>query len=297
MPALPEPSEPISRPRLPRLRWLLLPLVVLAAIAGIKAWQNTLGDPVVRATTVTLPDMTADSAPVTVALISDIHVAGPDMPPERVERMVAQINALRPDAVLIAGDLVSEKRGASHVYRPDEIIAPLVGLKAPLGVFLVPGNHDHWFGWPALKRELAKTPITVLENEAARAGPLLIGGLDDDYTGRDEIPKTLAAMDRLKGGRIILSHSPDPLPDLPKGSVILAGHTHCGQIRLPLVGAIATQSRYGDRFACGRTDDPAGTAIVGAGLGTSLLPIRFGTGPEIWLIKMRPPGRNPTAAK
>ena len=110
---MPASPEPISRPRLPRLRWLLLLLAVLAAITGIKAWQNTLGDPVVRATTVTLPDMPADSAPVTVALISDIHVAGPDMPPERVERIVAQINALRPDAVLIAGDLVSEKRGAS----------------------------------------------------------------------------------------------------------------------------------------------------------------------------------------
>ena len=296
MPASAGPSEPISRPRLPRLRWLLLPVAVLAAIAGINAWQNTLADPVVLVTTVTLPKMPADSAPVTVALISDIHVAGPDMPPERLERIVAQINTLRPDAVLIAGDLVSEKRSASHVYRPDEIVAPLAELEAPLGTFLVPGNHDHWYGWPALKRELAKTRITVLENEAAQAGPLLIGGLDDDYTGRDDIPKTLAAMDRLKGGRIILSHSPDPLPDLPAGSVILAGHTHCGQIRLPLVGAIATQSRYGDRFACGRTEDPAGTAIVGAGLGTSLLPIRFGTRPEVWLIKMRPPGRNPTAA-
>lgn len=297
MPALPEPSEPISRPRLPRLRWLLLPLAVLAAVTGIKAWQNTLDDPVVRATTVTLPDMPADSAPVTVALISDIHVAGPDMPPERVERIVAQINALRPDAVLIAGDLVSEKRSASHVYRPDQIIAPLAGLKAPLGVFLVPGNHDHWYGWPALKRELAKTPITVLENAATQAGPLLIGGLDDDYTGRDDIPETLAAMDRLEGGRIILSHSPDPLPDLPKDSIILAGHTHCGQIRLPLVGAIATQSRYGDRFACGRTDDPAGTAIVGAGLGTSLLPVRFGTQAEVWLIKFQPRAGTKSAAR
>mgnify|MGYP001241381285 CR=1 FL=1 len=284
----------------PRRRTLIL--VALAAVAligamiGWKTWHDTLSDPAVRRTSVILRDMSPGAEPVTVALISDIHVAGPDMPPKRLERIVAQINALGPDAILIAGDLVSEKGLTTHIYQPNEAVAPLSGLTAPLGVYLVPGNHDHWYDWPGLKAELAETDITVLENEAAQAGPLVIGGLDDEYTGHEDIPKTLVAMDAMEGGRIFLSHGPDPLPDLPNGSVILAGHTHCGQVQLPLIGMVFTQSRYGTRFACGRTDDPLGIAIVGAGLGTSGLPVRYDTQPEIWLIELRPPEGSPTAA-
>ena len=271
----------------------LVVLGLLLAVGGFvcwKAWHDTLSDPVVRRTSVTLPGLAPGSEAVTVALISDIHVAGPDMPPARLERIVAQINALRPDAVLIAGDLVSDKTLATHVYQPAEIVAPLGGLASPLGTFFVPGNHDHWFDLEGLASQLAQRGITILANEAVEAGPLLIGGLDDDYTGHDDIAGTLAAMDRLDGAPLFLSHSPDPLPDLPQGSVILAGHTHCGQVQLPLIGIVFTQSRYGRRFACGRTDEPHGIAIVGAGLGTSGLPLRFGARPEIWLIEFEPTG-------
>ncbi|MEL7782958.1 metallophosphoesterase [Citromicrobium bathyomarinum] len=274
-----------------RARIVLLALLIalLAAFVFVtaKAWRDTLADPVVRRTSVTLPDMVPGADPVTIALISDIHIAGPDMPPERLERIVTQINALKPDAVLIAGDLISEKKLGTKIYSAEAAVAPLAALDARLGTFLVPGNHDHWFGWPDLRRALAKTSVTILENDAAQVGPLVIGGLNDEYTGHDDIAKTRTAMAKLEGAQVFLGHSPDSLPELPEGSVVLAGHTHCGQIRLPLVGAIATQSRYGKRFACGRIDDPHGTAIVGAGLGTSVLPIRFGTRPEIWLIELR----------
>lgn len=281
-------SLPTGRARTLALAFLALVLLVAGLLAW-KTWHDTTADPRVVRTSVVLDDMPTDAGPVTVALISDIHVAGPDMPPERLRRIVAQINALKPDAVLIAGDLVSKKTLATKVYQPHEIVAPLGDLESPLGTFFVPGNHDHWYDLEGLASQLAQRGVTILANEAVEAGPLLIGGLDDDYTGHDDIPKTLAAMDRREGARIFLGHSPDSLPALPEGSVILAGHTHCGQIRLPIIGAIATQSRYGQRFACGRTDEGSRTAIVGAGLGTSVLPIRFGTRPEVWLIDFTPP--------
>ena len=190
---------------------VLAALVLSGAILAWKAWHDTLSGPVVRRTSVVLPDMAPGTPPVTVALISDIHVAGPDMPPERLERIVAQINALRPDAVMIAGDLVSEKKLATHIYEPDEIVAPLGGLRAPLGTFVVPGNHDHWYDLEGLASQLVQRGITVLANEAVEAGPLLIGGLDDEYTGHGDIGKTLAAMDEREGARLFLSHHHTPL--------------------------------------------------------------------------------------
>jgi hypothetical protein len=69
---------------------------------------------------------------------------------------------------------------------------------------------------------------------------------------------------------------------------MLAGHTHCGQIRLPWYGAVSTMSEYGDRYACGRVDEAGKTLIVGAGVGTSILPLRLGAVPDMWLIALGP---------
>ena len=271
-------------------KWRTAALVVLALgiLVAAKAWHDTMADPVVRRTAVALPGIPAGSSPLTIALLSDIHVAGPDMPPERLARIVAQVNALKPDIVLIAGDLVSEKRTATHIYTPQEVVAPLADLHAPLGVFAVPGNHDHWFDLPGLSRELRAHGIGLLANDAVQAGPLAIGGLDDAYTGRADVPRTIAAMDRLAGARVIFGHSPDSFPQVPRSvSLMLAGHTHCGQIGYPWGGAPAYLSDYGDRYACGRVDEDGKTIVVGAGLGTSLIPVRLFTRPEIWLIELR----------
>ncbi|MBX7495702.1 metallophosphoesterase [Qipengyuania sp. 6B39] len=254
---------------------------------GAKAWSDTLGDPVVHRTSVATAALPAGARPITVALISDIHVAGPDMPPARLEEIVAQINALDPDIVAIAGDLVSERRTATHIYTPEEIVAPLAALTPRLGTVVVPGNHDHWYDMPALAAQLERYGIPLVANSAIRLGPLVIGGLDDAYTRREDIPETLVAMDKLGGGAILLSHSPDPAADAPEGiDLVLAGHTHCGQIAYPWGGAPAHFSDYGDRYACGRIDEGKRTVIVGAGLGTSLMPVRLFTKPEIWLVEV-----------
>ncbi|WP_345725618.1 metallophosphoesterase [Qipengyuania proteolytica] len=270
-----------------KARWSLAVIALLASMLGAKAWSDTLGDPVVHRTSVATAALPAGARPITVALISDIHVAGPDMPPARLEEIVAQINALDPDIVAIAGDLVSERRTATHIYTPEEIVAPLAALTPRLGTVVVPGNHDHWYDMPALAAQLERYGIPLVANSAIRLGPLVIGGLDDAYTRREDIPETLVAMDKLGGGAILLSHSPDPAADAPEGiDLVLAGHTHCGQIAYPWGGAPAHFSDYGDRYACGRIDEGKRTVIVGAGLGTSLMPVRLFTKPEIWLVEV-----------
>lgn len=278
----------------PSRRWrflkrALIALLAIAAICVAIAWRDTMATPIVQRTNVMVDNFSEGSTPLRLALISDIHVAGPDMPPERLAEIVKQINALEPDIVLIAGDFTSDKRTATHIYSVADAIAPLGKLTPTIGTVAVPGNHDHWRDLPATNRALAEAGITVLANEAIQLGPLAIGGLDDDYTGRADIAKTAAALGKLIGPQIMLSHSPDPFPDLP-GSValMLAGHTHCGQLRYPWGGSPATLSKYGERYACGRVDEGGQTIITGAGLGTSLLPFRFFSKPEIWLIEIRP---------
>ena len=278
------------------LRWIIAALLAIGLVVAAKAWSDTLRDPLVERTAVRLAALPADMPPIRIVLVSDIHVAGPDMPPERLRRIMAQINALEPDIVAIAGDLVSERRGATHVYKPDEIVAPLAGLTPRFGTVVVPGNHDHWYNLPALDAELRRYGIPLLANSAIRLGPLVIGGLDDAYTGRDDIPATLEAMQRLGGGGIILSHSPDPAAVLPERiDLVLAGHTHCGQIAYPWGGAPAHMSDYGDRYGCGRIEEGRRTVIVGAGLGTSVIPMRLFTQPQIWMVEVSGGGDRPAA--
>lgn len=265
------------------IAWLLLALGVLTATM---LWQAA-ADPVVRRLTVSVASWPATAPPLRLVLISDIHVAGPETPPERLARVVAQINALAPDLVLIAGDFVTEKRSASRLYGADAAIAPLAGLRARLGTVAVLGNHDHWLDTAAVHRALARAKITVLDNRAVRVGPLAIGGVDDAFTHHADLPATLADLARVGGIPILLSHSPDIFPQVPVTvPLTLAGHTHCGQIILPLYGPVATASRYGDRYRCGAVREGGKLLVVGAGIGTSILPFRLGAVPDLWVIEL-----------
>jgi uncharacterized protein len=273
-----------------RFAWAVLIITLLGTAILAKGYWNATRDPIIHRAGVSVANWPEGQTPIKVLLLSDIHVAGPDMPPKRLERLVKQFNRLKPDLVLIAGDLVSKKRVATHIYTPKQVVAPLAGLKAPLGVIVAPGNHDHWFDPDALTEELRAIGLTVLQNEAVKRGPIIVGGIDDDYSGHDDIPATVAAMDALlPAPRILVTHSPDVVPDLPLPvAAVFAGHTHCGQIAFPLIGSISYVSRYGDRFACGDINDDGQRVFVGAGLGTSILPLRYGAPPDAWLVTLKP---------
>ena len=281
-------SATVARPRRRWWRWLLL-LVLLGLAFIAKGFWNATCDPIVRTASVAVADWPADAPPLKILLISDLHVSTPDMTPARLTRLVGQLNALKPDLVVIAGDLISGKRFATRHHTPDEIAAPLAGLKAPLGTVAVLGNHDIWHDAPAQAAALRRRGITVLDNSAVRRGWLIVGGVADEFTEHDDVPGTYAAMDALGAGpRVLLTHSPDVVPKMPAPvAAVLTGHTHCGQIVLPLVGAFTYSSKHGDRFACGRIDGEGQPIFVGAGLGTSILPLRYGAPPDVWLLTLR----------
>lgn len=268
-------------------------LFLLAIVAGLTLfgymYSVATSDPLVRKADVMVSNWPEGQSKLKLLLVSDVHVAGPDMPPERLEGIVEQINLLKPDIVTFAGDFVSDKRTATSRYTTNEALAPLKSLKAKQGVFAVLGNHDHWRNSDAIRKALIEAGITLLTNDATQVGPLVLGGIDDDFTDRADVPATLLKMKPLSGFPVYLSHSPDITPDLPdKESLILAGHTHCGQIVLPFFGALATMSEYGNRFACGEIDEDKKTIFVSAGLGTSILPLRLGAVPDMWLITLGP---------
>ena len=272
---------------------MLQRLFLIGVLAGMTlvawAYWTAVSEPVVRNARIAAAGWPSGAPPLRLLLLSDVHVGGPDMPPARLRRIVAQINRLRPDIVLIAGDLVTDKRLATRYYSHDDAVAPLAGLRPRLATIAVLGNHDHWRDSAAAHRALVRAGIKVLDNQAMQVGPVAVGGLDDDFTGRADLPATLAALRKLKGPKLILSHSPDPFADpAPDIFLMLAGHTHCGQIAPPLIGPLSTMSEYGDRYACGLVREGGRTLVVTAGLGTSGIPLRLGAVPDMWRVEIGP---------
>lgn len=282
-------SRVASQPRRRWRRWLLL-LVLLGVLLVARGLWNASADPIVRTASAELADWPADTPPMRVLLVSDTHVAGPEMPPERLAALMRGFNKLKPDLILLAGDFHSGKALATRHYSAAELTAPFAQAKAKYGVIAVLGNHDYWFQPEPIARGMKAAGVTVLRNQAVRRGPLIVGGVDDEVTNHDNLARTYAAMDALgPGPRILTTHSPDIVPDLPAPvDVVFAGHTHCGQIVLPVVGALSYASAYGDRFACGDMTDGKQRLFVGAGLGTSILPLRYGVPPDVWLVTLGP---------
>lgn len=270
------------------MRRLLLLLAVLAGgaalLAGL-AWREATADPVIRRAELSLPGWPGGAAPVTVALLSDIHVGSATTDPRRLARIVALVNAQRPDLVVLTGDLVSGHTRADAVHARE--LAGLSGLRAPLGVAAVLGNHDHWTRAEAVRLALRQAGVTVLRNAAVRRGPLALGGLDDWVTGHADLYTAAKAMRAAGGAPVLLSHSPDTAPEVKRG-LILAGHTHCGQVLLPWWGPLVEVSRYGARYRCGLVREGARTVVITAGTGTSVAPFRLGAPPDIWLLRLGP---------
>ena len=107
------------------------------------------------------------------------------------------------------------------------------------------GNHDHWTSPARVRAVLERAGVTVLVNGAVRRGPLAVGGVDDVVTHHADLPATRAATVGAGGARLLVSHSPDVSPRA-KAELVLAGHTHCGQIVLPFYGSPVNVSRYGE---------------------------------------------------
>jgi uncharacterized protein len=247
---------------------------------------------------------------VTVAAIADVHAGGPNMAVEHISRVVDATNALRPDLVVLLGDYVAHHRFVTEQVPPEVWAGEFARLAAPLGVWAILGNHDWWHSVGPVRSALARVGIPCLENRAVLLGKggarFWIAGLGDQlahrlgrgqYRGLDDLPGTLRQV-TTDHPVILLAHEPDIFVKVPpRVCLTLAGHTHGGQIRIPLLWPSFVPSRYGARFAYGHIVESGRHMIVSGGLGTSFAPVRLGMPPEIVHIDIggSPGGESPVA--
>lgn len=267
-----------------------LRLLVWLVLLGLAGWGFGVEPGRLQQRQLTLASAGWDGPPMTIAVAADLHVGAPHAGLPMLKRVVDQLNASRPDLILLPGDFVIQNVLGGEPVAPAAIAAELARLKAPLGVFATLGNHDWWHDGEQVRQALSEAGITVLENAAVplpnTSGPLWLVGIGDDMSGHAQPEKALASVPAA-ARLIVMMHDPANAPALPTRSLVaFAGHTHGGQVRLPFYGALLTPGRAPRQHAYGWIPDVPAPTFVTAGVGTSILPIRFNCPPETVVLRL-----------
>jgi len=271
------------------------------------------GEPVLQLGVVSyklMPRQWPADLPLTIAVIADLHACDPWMSLERIGAIVDRTNALHADVIVMLGDYVAGHRHVSRAIPAREWASVLAGLKAPLGVHAILGNHDYWDdktvqregrGLTAARRALESVGIPVYENDVVRltkdARAFWLAGLGDQMAwlparrfravpriGVDDLGATLAKVTDT-APIILLAHEPGIALRVPSRVALqLSGHTHGGQVRL-LGWSPAVPAQKGVRLAYGHVRMKCDVVISG-GLGCSIVPFRLGVPPEIVLVTL-----------
>ena len=227
-----------------------------------------------------------------IAVLADIHAGGSFINERKLRTIVERTNQLQPEMVVILGDFIAGDGRRHPLLMEPEVFAPILkDFNAPLGTYSVLGNHDWWSDGVKVRRVLEQNGIKVLENEVlsieARGAPLWLVGFADLWTRPQRVETTLGQVPA-DAPLLALTHNPDIFVRLPSNvPLLLAGHTHGGQVRFPFIGSVVQSSRLGDRYARGHIFENGHHLFVTTGIGTSIMPVRFGVPPEIVLLTVK----------
>ena len=263
-----------------------------AAGLGLSAYGiwNAERLPVVTRRTLFFPDLPAGLDGLRIAHLSDVH-AGIHMEREKMEAIVAQTNALRPDLIVQTGDMIDIAASFIPAY-----VRAFRELAAPLGVVTVLGNHDRYTGEEAVIRGVRDAGQAFVQNGAhvieRNGASLALVGIDDPRNWRIDDPQDAdvnAALRRTPPGvfKILLAHRPGAFDGAaPRGiPLTLAGHIHGGQFYLPVIGWSA--GRLITKYVMGHFRQGASQLYVSRGIGVVGVPIRVFVPPEIALLELR----------
>lgn len=251
-----------------------------------------------------------------IAIIADIHACEPWMPPARVRQIAEIANSMQPDLTVLLGDFNGGHRFVTGPVWPQQWAEALDVLRAPLGVHAILGNHDWWHGplpgmrsdgAESVRRALKQMNATVLENDGLRlvkdGKPFWLLGLADQlahkiarrrYRGLDRLGPTLKLVTD-DAPIILLAHEPNIFHRVPdRVAVTLCGHTHGGQVNIPIAGPVIANERFGPDLVYGHMVHGDRHIVISAGLGTSILPVRFMRPPE--LVELTISGPKPAVA-
>jgi predicted MPP superfamily phosphohydrolase len=253
----------------------------------ITTWNFDLSKVSVENIKIEIPRLPTEFDQYKIIQLSDFHL-GTLLNESHLNRIIDRTNSLKPDLVAITGDLVSSK--------PENyasiLIKALSRLSAADGVLSVMGNHDHWTDAAVIREIYKESQIIELSNLTHSVqrnnSRIYIAGIDDYYLKKDNLKKVIVELPE-NSPVILLAHEPD-FADISsqcgKFSLQISGHSHGGQIWLPVIGSIYLP-RFGRKYPSGKYLINGMVLYTNRGLGTSWLKIRYNCPPEISVFSLQ----------
>lgn len=285
---------PIGKEVDPRRRWrkvfrvgaaALLLLVAATVIWGFFIEPDRL---VLHQKTIQIDNWPAELSGLRIALIGDVHTDHHFINEQKLQKIVDLTNAQNPDLIVLLGDYNTGGTGNPDHVEPETTAGYLKNLRAPLGVCGVLGNHDWWYNGEKVRRAFEEAGIPMLDNEVKELSwhgkSFWLAGLADLWTRPQHVAETIAKAP--SGSTVIaLTHNPDVFPTLPQSvPLLLAAHTHGGQVNIPLIGTPIVPSRFGRKYTAGHVFENGHHMFVTTGIGTSIMRVRFRVPPEVVIL-------------
>jgi len=231
------------------------------------------------------PDVLSTS--LSVAVIGDIHLPEGPEPLAEFRRLLMKVKEAEPDLVLLVGDYIFDPTGGQLKAHREKVINTMK-LVDPIPRAVVLGNYESWSNADEWLAEFERLGVDVMENEVAllqtRKGPVCVRGLGDKFTNRlnyVDYPDECKSIPKLT-----ITHDPAGAFERRVKGLVIAGHTHCGQVSLPFIGPLWVPTDAPSFAHCGLYEGSSTTVFVTSGVGTSILPLRFGAQSQWDFIKL-----------
>ncbi|MGD8189622.1 metallophosphoesterase [Brevibacillus ginsengisoli] len=267
------------------LTWLIGLIIILGSLVYVTLIERFWVE--VRPVGIAIAKLPASMAGLRIVLFSDVHV-GFYYENHHLRKLVDQINEQKPDVICFTGDLLDSRDALPMIQ---EASRELARLQAPLGKFAVLGNHDYRTDADQIAKHLQLGGFKLLVNQSDsmvhNGGRLNIVGVDDAINGNPDLAKALQGVSE-QAPTILLVHEPDYAAISSKFPIDLqlSGHSHGGQVRIPFGGPVLT-SRLGKNYNAGEYKLHNMTIYTTRGIGTTILPVRFFSRPEITVITLQ----------
>jgi predicted MPP superfamily phosphohydrolase len=238
---------------------------------------------------IVIADSRVNSTTLTVAVIGDLHLSEDPGSLSKFRSLISQVKTSNPDLVVFVGDYIKNPRDIVDIATHRKNIINAIKLVGPIPNAIVLGNYESWSNPKEWYESFSHAGLNVMENETSliktSKGLVCIRGFGDDYTGQYryiDFPRTCNDLPTLS-----ITHDPAAAFYKEVKGLVIAGHTHCGQVSIPFIGPLWVPSSAPSEGHCGLYIDSERTLFVTSGVGTSILPLRYGAQSQWDLINIQ----------
>lgn len=258
--------------------FLLITLLVVSVCAYLTLTVSQNLQTVRNDVVISISDPNVKPTSLSIAVIGDPHLPEDYEALATFQNLLLEVKSAKPDLVLFVGDYIDDPNSINNMFEHREAVIKLLKLVDPIPRAVVLGNYETWSNADDWLAEFKRLNVDALENQVAvlesNKGLFCVRGLGDKFTNRFgyvDYPTECGSLPKLS-----ITHDPAGAFDPRMEGLVVAGHTHCGQVSLPFVGPLWVPTEAPSSAHCGLYQSRNRVVFVTGGVGTSILPLRFG---------------------